>query len=163
MYVQKNQVQIHIFSRFSLSDRSWGKKDWLKNRDFTCLWDIAQIVYIMYDGLTNMRRSSKIRVKNVLKISILCKYISPVWKIQKMVKNPCLSVKNMRIWCEKFQKKFGLNWRFPWGAIAKTCSLAFCSAICPLHVIYKAICGPKKIHPVCLTFEPLRLQMTTIA
>ena len=90
-------------------------------------------------------------------------YISPVWKIQKMVKNPCLSVKNMRIWCEKFQKKFGLNWRFPWGAIAKTCSLAFCSAICPLHVIYKAICGPKKIHPVCLTFEPLRLQMTTIA
>ena len=90
-------------------------------------------------------------------------YISPVWKIQKMVKNPCLSVKNMRIGCEKFQKKFGLNWRFPWGAIAKTCSLAFCSAICPLHVIYKAICGPKKIHPVCLTFEPLRLQMTTIA
>ena len=90
-------------------------------------------------------------------------YTSPVWKIQKMVKNPCLSVKNMRIGCEKFQKKFGLNWRFPWGAIAKTCSLAFCSAICPLHVIYKAICGPKKIHPVCLTFEPLRLQMTTIA
>ena len=38
---------------------------------------------------------------------------SPVWKIQKMVKNPCLSVKNMRIGCEKFQKKFGLNWRFP--------------------------------------------------
>ena len=96
-------------------------------------------------------------------IKILDMYISPVWKIQKMVKNPCLSVKNMRIWCEKFQKKFGLNWRFPWGAIAKTCSLAFCSAICPLHVIYKAICGPKKIHPVCLTFEPLRLQMTTIA
>ena len=76
LYVQKNQVQIHIFSRFSLSDRSWGKKDWLKSRDFTCLWDIAQIVYIMYDGLTNMRRSSKIRVKNVLKISILCKYIN---------------------------------------------------------------------------------------
>ena len=90
-------------------------------------------------------------------------HTSPVWKIQKMVKNPCLSVKNMRIGCEKFQKKFGLIWRFPWGAIAKTCSLAFCSAICPLHVIYKAICGPKKIHPVCLTFEPLRLQMTTIA
>ena len=52
-------------------------------------------------------------------------YSSPVWKIQKMVKNPCLSVKNMRtIWCEKYQKKFGLNWRFPWGAIAKTYSLA---------------------------------------
>ena len=90
-------------------------------------------------------------------------YNSPVWKIQKMVKNPCLSVKNMPIWCEKFQKKFGLNWRFPWGAIAKTCSLAFCSAICPLHVIYKAICGLKKIPIVCLTFEPLRLQMTPIA
>ena len=26
------------------------------------------------------------------------KYFSPVWKIQKMVKNPCLSVKNMRIY-----------------------------------------------------------------
>ena len=38
---------------------------------------------------------------------------SPVWKIQKMVKNPCLSVKNMCIGCEKFQKKFGLIWRFP--------------------------------------------------
>ena len=101
------------------------------------------------------------RKLNFLNFRVL--YISPVWKIQKMVKNPCLSVKNMRIGCEKFQKKFGLNWRFPWGAIAKTCSLAFCSAICPLHVIYKAICGPKKIHPVCLTFEPLRLQMTTIA
>ena len=90
-------------------------------------------------------------------------YNSPVWKIQKIVKNPCLSVKNMHIGCEKFQKKFGLIWRFPWGAIAKTCSLAFCLAICPLHVIYKAICGLKKIHLVCLTFEPLRLQMTTIA
>ena len=88
-----------------------------------------------------------------------CKYISPVWEIQKMVKNPCFSVKNMHIWCEKFQKKIGLNWRFPWGAIVKTCSLAFCSAICPLHVIYKAICGPKKIHPVCLTFEPHQRQI----
>ena len=58
---------------------------------------------------------------------------------------------------------FWLNWRFPWRAIAKTCSLAFCSAICPLHVIYKANCRPKEIDPVCLTFEPLRLQMTTIA
>ena len=27
----------------------------------------------------------------------------------------------------------------------------------------KAICGPKKFHPVCLTFDPLGLQMTTIA
>ena len=45
--------------------------------------------------------------------NILGMYSSPVWKIQKMVKNPCLSVKNMRIGCEKFQKKFGLNWRFP--------------------------------------------------
>ena len=35
--------------------------------------------------------------------------ISPVWKIQKMGKNPCLSDKNMRIGCEKFQKKFGLK------------------------------------------------------
>ena len=30
---------------------------------------------------------------------------SPVWKIQKMVKNPCLSVKNTHLGCEKFQKK----------------------------------------------------------
>ena len=72
------------------------------------LWSRANVLYILY---------------------IL--YNSPVWKIQKLVKNPCLSDKNMRIWCEKFQKKFGLNWRFPWGAIAKTCSLAFCSAIRP--------------------------------
>ena len=64
---------------------------------------------------------------------------------------------------EKFQKKFGLNWRFPWRAPAKTCSLVFGSAICPLQVICKAICGPKKFHPVCLTFDPLGLQMTTIA
>ena len=43
----------------------------------------------------------------------MCMYNSPVWKIQKMVKNPCLSIKNMRIGCEKFKKKFGFNWRFP--------------------------------------------------
>ena len=90
-------------------------------------------------------------------------YISPGWKIQKMVKKSWLSVKKMWIWCEKYQKKFGLNWRFPWRAPAKTCSLVFGSAICPLHVICKAICGPKKFHPVCLTFDPLGLQMTTIA
>ena len=90
-------------------------------------------------------------------------YYSGGWKIQKMVKISWLSVKKMCIWCEKFQKKFGLNWRFPWRAPAKTCSLGFGSAICPLHVICKAICGPKKFHPVCLTFDPLGLQMTTIA
>ena len=90
-------------------------------------------------------------------------YCSPGWKIQKMVKKSWLSVKKMWIWCEKYQKKFGLNWRFPWRAPAKTCSLVFGSAICQLHVICKAICGPKKFHPVCLTFDPLGLQMTTIA
>ena len=79
-------------------------------------------------------------------------YISGGWKIQKMVKKSWLSLKEMCIWCEKFQKKFGLNWRFPWKAPAKTCSLGFGSAIYPLHVICKAICGPKKFHPVCLTF-----------
>ena len=51
--------------------------------------------------------------KRELSICYINVYTSPVWKIQKMVKNPCLSVKNMRIGCEKFQKKFGLNWRFP--------------------------------------------------
>ena len=90
-------------------------------------------------------------------------HIIPGWKIQKMVKKSWLSVKKMWIWCEKYQKKFGLNWRFPWRAPAKTCSLVFGSAICPLHVICKAICGPKKFHPVCLTFDPLGLQMTIIA
>ena len=90
-------------------------------------------------------------------------YSSGGWKIQKMVKKSWLSVKKMWIWCEKYQKKFGLNWRFPWRAPAKTCSLVFGSAICPLQVICKAICGPKKFHPVCLTFDPLGLQMTTIA
>ena len=90
-------------------------------------------------------------------------YISGGWKIQKMVKISWLSVKKMCIWCEKFKKKFGFNWRFPWRAPAKTCSLGFGSAICQLHVICKAICGPKKFHPVCLTFDPLGLQMTTIA
>ena len=90
-------------------------------------------------------------------------YTSGGWKIQKMVKISWLSVKKMCIWCEKFQKKFGLNWRFSWRAPAKTCSLGFGSAICPLHVIFKAICGPKKFHPVCLTFDPLGLQMTTTA
>ena len=39
--------------------------------------------------------------------------------------------------------KFGFHLRFPWGAITKTCSLVFFSAICPLDVIYKAICIPK--------------------
>ena len=90
-------------------------------------------------------------------------YISPGWKISNNDKKSWLSVKKMCIWCEKFKKKFGLNWRFPWRAPAKTCSLGFGSAICPLHVICKAICGPKKFHPVCLTFDPLGLQMTTIA
>ena len=51
----------------------------------------------------------------------------------------------------------------PGLAIGKTCSLRFGTAICPLHVICKAICGPKKFHPVCLTFDPLGLQMTTRA
>ena len=64
---------------------------------------------------------------------------------------------------EKFQKKFGLNWRFPWRVPAKTYSLGFGSAIGALHVICKVICRPKKFHPVCLTFDPLGLQMTTIA
>ena len=127
--------------------RTWKNIHTLKNIDIIR-------VFITKHHLTG-NKSAKFREKDM--------YISPVWKIQKIVENPCLSVKNMRIGCEKFQKKFGLIRRFPWGAIAKTCSLAFCSAICPLHVIYKAICGPKKIHPVCLTFEPLRLQMTTIA
>ena len=37
-------------------------------------YEILHKLYIIctYDGLTNMRRSSKIRVKNVLKIFILC-------------------------------------------------------------------------------------------
>ena len=59
--------------------------------------------------------------------------ISLGWKIQKMVKKSWLSVKKMCIRCEKYQKKFGLNWRFPWRAAAKTCSLGFGSAICPCH------------------------------
>ena len=94
----------------------------------------------------------------------MCFYaLISVWKIQKMVKRSCVSVKNMRLQCDKFQTKFGLNWELPWGAMAKTCSLVFCSAICPLDIIYKAICGPKKIHPVCQSFDLLRLQMITIA
>ena len=91
-------------------------------------------------------------VLKVLNISFISMYSSPGWKIQKMVKKSWLSVKKMWIWCEKYQKKFGLNWRFPWRAPAKTCSLGFGSVICPLHVICKAICRPKKFHPVCLTF-----------
>ena len=106
---------------------------------------------------------TKKRVNKDIIIQIIDISSSGGWKIQKMVKISWLSVKKMCIWCEKFQKKFGLNWRFPWRAPAKTCSLGFGSAICPLHVICKAICGPKKFHPVCLTFDPLGLQMTTIA
>ena len=38
---------------------------------------------------------------------------SPVWKIQKIVKRSWLSAKNMRLQCDKFQTKFGLNWELP--------------------------------------------------
>ena len=47
----------------------------------------------------------------------------------------------------------------PGRAPAKTCSLGFASAICPLHVICKAICGPKKFHPACLIFDLMGLQI----
>ena len=60
------------------------------------------------------------------------------------------------------KKKIGLNWRFPWRAQAKTCSLGFGSAICPIHVICKPVFS-EKIHPVCLNLDPLGFQMTTIA
>ena len=33
-------------------------------------------------------------------------------------------------WQSEPPKEFCLNWRLPWGAIAKTCSLAFCTVIC---------------------------------
>ena len=43
----------------------------------SCAYEVLHKLYIIctYGGLTNMRRSSKIRVKNVLKIFILC-YVS---------------------------------------------------------------------------------------
>ena len=49
-------------------------------------------VFIIKHHLTGTGdKSAKFREKDM--------YISPVWKIQKMVKNLCLSVKNMRIGC----------------------------------------------------------------
>ena len=120
------------------------------------------MIYIMHQKWVSDRKTILLSINKTF-LSTPSIYSSPGWKIQKMVKTSWLSVKKMWIWCEKYQKKFGLNWRFPWRAPAKTCSLVFGSAICPLHVICKAICGPKKFHPVCLTFDPLGLQMTTIA
>ena len=79
-----------------------------------------------------------------------------------MIKN-LGSVLKRCVYDVRISKKIGLNLRFPQKALAKTYSLGFGSDICPLHVICKAICGPKKFHPVCLTFDPLGLQMTTIA
>ena len=64
----------------------------------------------------------------------------------------------MCTWCEKYQKKLGKR------ASAKTCSLLrFSTAICQLHFICKGICRPKQIHLVYLTFDPLRLWISTIA
>ena len=73
-------------------------------------------------------------------------------KLKMMVKKYWLSVKNMPIWCEKFQKKNlgSIGWQVHWHLAQQ-------------FVLCKAICGPKKIHPVSLTFEPLGLQITMIA
>ena len=49
-----------------------------------------------------------------------------IWKIPITFRNSCLSVKNMHmymIW--EPPKEVCQNWRLPWGAIAKTCSLVF--------------------------------------
>ena len=66
---------------------------------------------------------------NFLKICTM--YISPVWKIQIIVKNYWLSVKNMSIRCEKLKNCLQLH--DPLEALAKTSSLAFDPAICHLH------------------------------
>ena len=51
------------------------------------------------------------------------------------------------MWEVPKQNLGSIEWQVHWHSVQQF-------ALC------KAICGPKKIHPVSLTFEPLGLQMT---